>query len=102
MKENKNDHCCISSDLFSCNQFLVKVIFQKGVRVFHWVSQHEKKIWKHEAAGRVVLFFHFRVFGNSVKLEVQVFEITSPTIKYNYKIISLISCGFIFREFFVR
>ena len=55
MEENKNDRCCISSDQFSCYQFLVKVIFQKRVRVFHWVSSHGKKRWKHEAAGRVDL-----------------------------------------------
>ena len=69
MEENKNDHCCISSDQFSCYQFLVKVIFQKRVRVFHWVSQHEKTRWKHEAAGRVVLLLKFRVFRKSIKLE---------------------------------
>ena len=83
MEQNKNDRCYISSDQFSCYQFLVKVIFQKRVRVFHWVSQHEKTRWKHEAAGRVVLLFQFRLFGKSMKLEVRVFEITSPTIKYN-------------------
>ena len=69
MEENKNDRCCISSDQCSCYQFLVKVIFQKRVRVFHWVSQHEKTRWKHEAAGRAVLLFQFRVFGNSMKVE---------------------------------
>ena len=36
--------------------------------MFHWVSQQDKKRWKHEAAGRAVLLFQFRVFGNSMKL----------------------------------
>ena len=80
MEQNKNDRCCISSDQFSCYQFLVKVICQKRVRVFHRVSQHEKK--KMEAGGAVLLL-QFLVFGNSMKLEVRVFEITSQTIKYN-------------------
>ena len=35
MEDSKNDRCCISSDQFSCYQFLVKVTFQKRVRVFH-------------------------------------------------------------------
>ena len=44
MIENNNDRCCISSDQFSCYQFLVKVILQKRVRVFQWVSKTRKKM----------------------------------------------------------
>ena len=58
MEQNKNDRCCISSDQFSCYQFLIKVNFKNEWR-FHLVSKHEKKRWKHEAAGREVLLFQF-------------------------------------------
>ena len=78
--------------------FLLSIFSQSNIsktsaRVSLGFPTQEKR-WKHEAAGRVVLLFQFRVFGNSMDLEVPVFEITSQ------KIVSLI--GFIFRQFFVR
>ena len=43
-----------------------------------------RNIWNHEAAGRVA--YCFRAFGNLMKHEARVFEITSPTkkISWNY------------------
>ena len=76
MEQNKNDRCCISLSIFSQSNI------SKTSASVSLVSQHEKKRWMYETAGRVVVLFHFRVFGTSIKPEVRVFEITSPTIKY--------------------
>ena len=55
---------------------VLEVIFQKRVRGFHQVSKREKylKLRGRRPSGR----YCFRAFGNLMKPEAQVFEITSP------------------------
>ena len=58
------------------------VIFQKRVRMFHRVSKREKHLKPAE------WFNCFRAFGNLMKHEARVFEISSPTkiISLNYRL----------------
>ena len=55
------------------------VLFQKRVRGFHQVSKHEKTFETRRPQAE--WFYCFRVFGNLMKPEARVFEITSPTKK---------------------
>ena len=60
------------------------VRFQKRVRVFHRVSKREKH-WKLRGRRPSALIVFSRAFGNLMKREVRVFEITSPTKKISLK-----------------
>ena len=62
-----------------CNCRGVDVLFQKRVRGFHQVSKHEKTF--ETTRPQAEWFYCFRVFGNLMKPEARVFEITSPTKK---------------------
>ena len=56
---------------------VLKVIFQKRVRVFHWGFKHEKT--DESTRPQAECFYCFRVFETLMKHEARVFEITSPT-----------------------
>ena len=58
----------------------LEVLFQKRVRGFHQVSKHEKT-FETTQSEEAEWFYCFRVFGNLMKPEARVFEITSPTKK---------------------
>ena len=53
------------------------VLFQKRVRGFHQVSKREKTF--ETTRPQAEWFYCFRAFGNLMKPEARVFEITSPT-----------------------
>ena len=58
---------------------MLYVIFQKRVQVFHRVSKREKHL--KPRGSQAEWFYCFREFGNLMKHEARVFEITSPTKK---------------------
>ena len=61
---------------------VVEVLFQKRVRGFHQVSKREKTF--ETTRLQAEWFYCFRAFGNLMKPEARVFEMTSP--KKQYKI----------------
>ena len=68
---------------------IFEVVFRKRVRRFHQVSKREKTFETTRLQAQ--WFYCFRAFGNLMKPEARVFEITSPTKK--------ISSNYHFNEF---